>query len=353
MPLRHLGRLPQAEEEWFALERDHARRPALSAVVPCFNEEGCLLELHRRLSMACREVIGSDYEIVLVNDGSTDRTWPMIMTLSAEDPRVVGVGLTRNHGHELALSAGLYVCRGDRILVMDADLQDPPELLARMMEKLNEGADVVFGQRIRRRGEGPLKRLTSAAFYRLFDSMVDVKIPVDTGDFRLMSRRALDILNGMPEHHRFVRGMISWVGFRQVALPYERDARVAGATKYPWGRLIRLAIDAITGFSIRPLRIASYLGLLFALFGVIGLGYTFYSWFAAEAVDGWTSVMTTVLIMGSVQLLMLGVLGEYLGRTYLEVKRRPLFMIERIVRHPAGGVSPSPARAREVEPLEA
>jgi dolichol-phosphate mannosyltransferase len=310
-----------------------ASAPRLSVVSPCYNEEGSLAELHRRLSAACRGEVGEDYEIVLVDDGSTDRTRSIIADLCDSDPRVVGVILSRNHGHQLALSAGLHVCRGRHILIIDADLQDPPELLGPMMKLMDEGADVVYGQRRVRRGEPPFKKISAALFYRLLNSLVDIEIPFDAGDFRLMSRRTLDELNRMPEQHRFIRGMVSWIGFRQVPLRYERQRRFAGETKYPLRKMLRFAFDAISGFSIVPLRIATYLGFLCAILGLVFLAYTVYSYVTGIALQGWTTLMTVILILGSGQLLVLGVIGEYLGRLFMQSKNRPLFVIEEIVRH--------------------
>lgn len=307
--------------------------PKLSVVAPCYNEEEILSTLYGRVSDACRSVVGDDYEIVLIDDGSADRTRSIIRQLCEEDPHVLGVLLSRNHGHQLALSAGLHVCRGQRILIIDADLQDPPELLGPMMELMDrEKADVVYGQRRERRGETWFKRFSAVLFYRILNRLMDIKIPVDTGDFRLMSRRTLDELNRMPEQHRFIRGMVSWIGFRQVPLFYERQERAAGETKYPFARMLRFAIDAISGFSIIPLRVATYLGFICAFLGMIFMGYTVYSYLAGIAIQGWTTMMTVVLILGSGQLMVLGVIGEYLGRLYLQSKNRPLFIIEEIVR---------------------
>ena len=317
------------------------RTVALSVVAPCYNEAESLQELYRRVSAVCRNTMGVDYEIVLVNDGSADTTWADIRALTRQDPHVVGVNLSRNHGHQLALSAGLTVCRGARVLVIDADLQDPPELLPQMMAEMDKGADVVYGQRTERVGETWFKKTSAAAFYRLLDRMVDIKIPLDTGDFRLLSRRALDILNGMPEQHRFIRGMVSWIGLTQRPVVYRREERFAGETKYPLSKMIRFAIDAITGFSIRPLRIAIYFGAVFGVGGLIVLAYTLYTWISGQTVQGWTSLMAVVLVMGSVQLLVVGVLGEYLGRLYLESKRRPLFVIDEIAVQ--GETRPAPA----------
>lgn len=309
----------------------NVRPVGLSVVVPCYNEEQGLIELHRRVSAACRAQMGSDYEIVLINDCSKDATWAIMRTIALDDRLVVAVNLTRNHGHQLALSAGLSVCQGQRILIMDADLQDPPELLPQMMALMDRGADVVFGQREKREGETWLKRASAAAFYRLLDHIVDVRIPIDTGDFRLMSRRALDILNRMPERHRFIRGMVSWIGLHQVPLKYVRSARFAGKTKYPLRKMILFAVDAITAFSVVPLRIASHLGMIFACIALIYLGYVVFAWARGDVVEGWTSVISVVLVMGSIQLIVMGILGEYVGRIFMEAKQRPMFLIADIV----------------------
>ncbi len=260
-----------------------------------------------------------------------DRTWEVLRALSATDPTVVAVKLSRNHGHQLALTAGLTQCRGERVLVIDADLQDPPELLGAMLAMLDAGADVVYGQRRSRAGETRFKTATAAAFYRLLRRLVEIDIPLDAGDFRLMSRRALDVLNAMPEHHRFIRGMVSWIGLRQVPILYDRDARYAGETKYPLRKMIRFALDAITGFSVAPLRLASVLGGVAAALSLLLMIYTLGSWLLGHTTPGWTSLSSIVLLIGSVQLMVLGIIGEYLGRLYIEAKRRPLFVIETVV----------------------
>ncbi|HVJ53263.1 MAG TPA: glycosyltransferase family 2 protein [Aliidongia sp.] len=323
--------------------------PYLSLVAPCYNEAEGLPEFFRRAAAACRAAADEDYEIVLVNDGSEDESWAAMRALCAQDPHLTVVNLSRNHGHQLALSAGLKLCRGERILIIDADLQDPPELLGGMMTLMdNADADVVYGQRRRREGETPFKSLTAKWFYRLLRRLIDIDIPLDTGDFRLMSRRCLDVLNAMPEHHRFIRGMVSWIGMRQVPFPYDRDARFAGSTKYSLSKMIRFALDAITGFSVVPLRVASGLGLLLGIVGLLMLSYTFGSWAFGHVVDGWTSITTIILIIGSSQLLVLGVMGEYVGRLYMESKRRPLFVIESVL----GGRSAAIEPARPGKPAQ-
>ncbi len=326
------------------------KTPRLSVVAPCYNEQDSLGELHQRVSVASRDVVGNDYEFVLVNDGSRDETWSMLVALSRDDPHVVAVNLSRNHGHQLALSAGLSVCRGERILVIDADLQDPPELLGAMMEKMDEGCDVVYGQRTTREGETRFKRFAATVFYRLLQRLVDIDIALDTGDFRLMSRRALDILLAMPAQFRFIRGMVSWIGFRQEPLPYHRAARFAGETKYPLPKMILFALDAITGFSIRPLRVASYLGAVTEGCGLVALVYVLWRWAVDDVVQGWTSLMVVVLLMGGAQIFLLGVMGEYLGRMYIESKRRPLFLIDKIVRDGTpNDVAPPPLDSSEID----
>jgi polyisoprenyl-phosphate glycosyltransferase len=302
----------------------------LSVVIPCFNEEESLTLLHRRVSDAATTVADTDYELVLVNDGSTDRTWEGIRRICDDDPHVVGVDLSRNHGHQLALSAGLSVCCGKRILILDADLQDPPELLPDMYRVMDEGFDVVYGQRTERQGETWFKRASARWFYRALGYLVDIQIPLDAGDFRLMSRRALDVLNSMPEQHRFVRGMVSWIGFPQAPISYARQPRHAGVTKYPLAKMVRFAVDAITGFSVKPLRVSSYFGGLFALFGVALFIRTLYVWEAGGAIVGWTSLMSAILLLGSAQLFVLGIIGEYLGRLFIEAKGRPLFVISEL-----------------------
>lgn len=303
----------------------------LSAVVPCYNEEDSIAELYARLTKACQASVGDNYEIVLVNDGSNDRTWLMTVDLSKKDRHIVGLNLSRNHGHQLALTAGLAISNGRRIFIIDGDLQDPPELLAPMMERLDAGVDVVFGQRRRRKGETAFKRFTAAIFYRILNYMTEFPIPRDSGDFRLITRRALDALLAMPEQFRFVRGMMSWIGYRQEALAYDRASRFAGSTNYSFSKMLQLAIDAITGFSIRPLRLASHLGIALSVLSLPLIGYVLISWGTGRTIEGWTSVMAVVVLIGGVQLLVLGLIGEYLGRTYMQTKSRPLFVIQDIV----------------------
>jgi polyisoprenyl-phosphate glycosyltransferase len=303
----------------------------LSVVIPCYNERDGIAELHRRVTAVCEAQAGTSYEIVLIIDGATDGTREAIFDLSRKDSHIVAIDLSRNYGHQIALSAGLELCRGERILVLDADLQDPPELLGPMMAKMDEGFDVVYGQRLKRDGESLFKRTSASLFYRLLRRMVDIDIAADTGDFRLMSRRAVDHLNAMPERYRFIRGMVTWIGLRQTAFHYHRQARFAGTTHYPLRKMVLLAMDAMTSFSIAPLRFASHLGMIFGLIGLAALVYTIVSWLEGNVIPGWTSLAAIVLILGSVQLLVLGIFGEYLGRMYMETKRRPLYIVNEIV----------------------
>ena len=306
----------------------------LSIVVPCFNEEGCLHELHRRLGAAARQAVGEDYELVLVNDGSRDSSWPMMERLAVEDSRLMAVNLSRNHGHQLALTAGLDLCSGETILIIDADLQDPPELLSPMLECMREkDADVVYGVRKSRAGETAFKRATAHGFYRLLSRATEVDIPLDAGDFRLMSRRALNALLAMPEQARFIRGMVAWIGFRQVPFAYDRQERFAGETKYPLKKMLRFAFDALTGFSSAPLKLASHAGLWLSFGSVLLVLYIAYAWTTGRSIQGWTSLMLVVVVLGAIQMFVLALMGEYIGRLYNEAKRRPLYIVQDV----AGG----------------
>ena len=314
---------------------------ALSIVVPCFDEEACLPVLHDRLTKAAQSTVGDDYEIVLINDGSRDRTWAIMQEIAETDPRLVAINLSRNHGHQLALTAGLDLCRGDVILVIDADLQDPPELLPEMLDTMRrESADVVYGVRKSRAGETAFKRATAHSFYRMLSRATDVDIPVDTGDFRLISRRALEAFLAMPEQARFIRGMVAWIGFKQVPLPYHRDERFAGVTKYPLKKMVRFALDALTGFSSAPLKLASHAGLLLSLGSVVIVLYILAGWLSGRSVPGWTSLMLVVVVLGAIQMFVLALMGEYLGRLYNQAKNRPLYIVQEI----AGRTGEQPAR---------
>jgi glycosyltransferase involved in cell wall biosynthesis len=303
-------------------------RPALSIVVPCYNEAACLDILHARVSAAARAAVGEDFEILFVNDGSRDESWPTMQRIAAADPHLVAINLSRNHGHQLALTAGLDLCAGEQILIIDADLQDPPELLTEMRKAMaDQQADVVYAVRRKREGESIFKKATAAIFYRMLDRITDTPIPLDTGDFRLMSRRALDAFLSLPEQARFIRGMVAWIGFRQVPFVYDRAERLAGETKYPLGKMVRFALDAVTGFSTAPLRFASHVGLALTGASLLLFVYIAIGFLTGSAVQGWTSTMLVVVLLGAVQMFVLGMIGEYLGRLYVESKRRPLYLV--------------------------
>jgi glycosyltransferase involved in cell wall biosynthesis len=305
----------------------------LSIVVPCFNEETGLQELVRRCCESAAAAVGERYELILVDDGSTDGTWRTITSQIDRHKNIVAIKLSRNYGHQVALTAGLSAVKGRIVFVVDADLQDPPELLGDMLKKMNDSAaDVVYGQRRSRPGDSWFKTATASLFYRLLERSTDILIPVDAGDFRLMSRRISDIVAQMPERDRFIRGMVASVGFKQVAFPYDRQERYAGSTKYPLLKMIQFATDAFLGFSMVLLRFSSIaaFALLLALIGVAV--YSIYAWAYLEVVPGWTSIMITIIVVSLFQLITLSVIGEYVGRIYLSTKNRPLFIIDAVER---------------------
>lgn len=320
--------------------------PTVSVVSPCFNEEEVLDEFHRRTAAACA-ALGCAYEIVLVNDGSRDSTAAILDDLAGRDPHVVAVHLSRNHGHQLALTAGLSTCRGEYVLAIDADLQDPPELLGEMLARCRQGADVVYGQRRRRAGETLFKKATAHWFYRTLDALTDTAIPRDTGDFRLMSRRAVEWFLEMPERHRFVRGMVAWIGLRQEAIGYDRDPRFAGESKYPLRRMLRLAADAITGFSTKPLLLAGHLAVGTAAVAAACAAYTVAAVVGGFDGAGVSAVAALACLLSSLQFAVLLIQGQYLGRLCEESRGRPLFIIDRIERRDGARlVVPAPSRRR-------
>jgi glycosyltransferase involved in cell wall biosynthesis len=307
-------------------------RPYLSFLLPCYNEGEVLRETYRRVK-AVGEGLGRAYEIVLVNDGSSDDTLAQMLQLAQCDATLVLVDLSRNHGHQLALSAGLHFCAAERVLIMDADLQDPPELLPKMLALMDDGVDVVYAQRRSRPGDEPLKRLACAMFYRILSRLSESPIPLDTGDFRLISRRVLELILQMPERHRFIRGMVSWVGFHQAPILYDRDQRFAGETKYPLHQLMKLALDGIAASSTRPLALASYAGFMFGIASLALIGYALYSWlWIGRTPQGWASLMIAVTALGSVQLFVLGIIGQYVGRMHEQIRGRPLFIVRNVFR---------------------
>lgn len=303
----------------------------LSVVVPCYNEEEVIAETIKRLRTFCSEV-DLDVELIFVDDGSSDGTREILRQFAAEDPRIKIVGFARNFGHQVAVTAGIDAANGDAVVLIDADLQDPPEVVHQMIAKWREGYDVVYGTRTERPGESAFKVATARSFYRLLNHLSDVPIPLDTGDFRLMSRRVVDTVRAMPERDRFVRGIVSWVGFLQTALPYRRAQRFAGDSKYPLRKMIRFAMDGILSFSTKPLRVSIAMGMFSASIALLGIVYALVlRLFTSIWVEGWTALMIAVLFMGGVQLICVGILGEYVGRIYNEVKNRPLYVVQEYV----------------------
>lgn len=305
------------------------KRPLVSIVVPCYNEEEVLPATHKRLQSMMDSAPSYAFEIIFVDDGSADRTLEILRSYAQGDARMRVLTFARNFGHQIAVTAGIDAASGDCVALIDADLQDPPEVILEMLEKWEEGYDVIYGVRKSRPGETAFKRASAKAFYRVLNRLSSVDIPLDTGDFRLMSRPVVDVLKSMPEKHRFVRGMVAWSGFRQTALPYERDVRQAGVSKYPLRKMLKFASDGIISFSSTPLKLATNLGLIASGLAVLGVVYVlFLRIFTSIWVEGWTALMIAVLFMGGVQLISLGVIGEYVGRIYEESKDRPLYILK-------------------------
>ncbi len=326
-----------------------ADTPVLSIVAPSYNEAGNIGELYRRIA-AVMDGIGESWELVLVNDGSVDNTQQVLEELYQRDSAHVRViRFARNFGHQMAVTAGMDYARGQAVILIDADLQDPPEIIPQMVARWREGFEVVYAIRSRREGESWFKLVTASLFYRTLYRITDVDIPLDTGDFRLMDRRVVEAMGSMREHHRFLRGMVSWVGFRQIGVEYERSKRFSGTTKYPFTKMLRFAWDGITGFSYFPLQLATYLG--FAIAGVSLLAILVVVYLRAftdqEPLYGQATTLVSVLFLGGVQLISLGIIGEYLGRIYNEVRGRPLYIVR-----DALGVEPVRPGARAVPPDE-
>lgn len=308
--------------------------PTFSIIAPIFNEAGSIPELYRRVKEVM-DSTGEPWELVLIDDGSRDGSTDMLRELGAADSRVRPVIFARNFGHQIAVTAGWDYARGDAVIVIDADLQDPPEVILDLIAKWREGYEVVYAVRAEREGESKFKLWTAALFYRLIYRITDVEIPLDAGDFRLMDRKVINVLTSMHERHRFLRGMSSWVGFKQVGVPYKRAARFAGETKYPFKKMLKLAINAITGFSFFPLQLATYLGFIAASLSILMIPVVIIlrSITGTELV-GQASTLVAVLFLGGVQLIFLGVLGEYLGRVYDEVRGRPLYIVSEAPQEP-------------------
>lgn len=302
-----------------------------SIVAPCWNEEGNLPELYRRIKEVMEQT-GEAWELVLVNDGSTDRTSDLMRELRANDARVHYIEFARNFGHQIAVTCGMDYAQGEAVVLIDSDLQDPPELILEMIEKWKEGYKVVYAVRSQRKGETWFKLFTAKLFYRLIYRITDVDIPLDTGDFRLMDRQVIEQIKKMKEHHRFIRGMTSWIGFKQTGVSYVREERLAGETKYPLRNMVRFAITAITGFSIFPLQLATFLGFIIALLSALFISVVIVARLSGnQTFFGQATTLVMVLFLGSIQLISLGIIGEYLGRIYDEVRGRPLYIVNEAV----------------------
>lgn len=317
--------------------------PLVSVVVPAFNEIDVVEEFHRRATAALESVIGIRHEIVFVDDGSSDGTYERLRTIANCDPRVKVLKFSRNFGHQIAITAGIDHAEGDAVVVIDVDLQDPPEVIREFVEKWHQGYDVVFGVREEREGESAAKLLTASLFYRLLDRVSGIRIPVDVGDFRLLSAGAARQLRGLREKDRFVRGLVSWIGFRQIGVPYHRVERYAGSTKYPWRKMIKFAMDGITSFSTVPLKLATWLGYAASFVAFLYLLSVPIQKMLGITVTGFATIMVAILFLGGVQLICLGIVGEYIGRIFNEVKPRPMYVLESV--HTSKGTVPGPVGA--------
>ncbi|MCM3127126.1 glycosyltransferase family 2 protein [Paenibacillus provencensis] len=298
-----------------------------SIVVPMYNEEAVIEETYRRLKKVMKEV-NDTYELLFINDGSQDKCLDIIRNIAKWDKTVKLIDFSRNFGHQIAITAGMDYAVGDAVIIIDADLQDPPELILEMIGKWNEGYEVVYAKRVKRKGETWFKKMSASLFYRVLRASADINIPLDTGDFRLMDRKVCLEMKRIPENNRFVRGLVSWVGFRQTAVEYVRDERTAGETKYPLKRMIKLSLDGILSFSYKPLKLAIYSGLTLSGTGFLYLLYVIYlALFTDATMQGWPSMISITLIFNGFILLMLGIVGEYVGRIYDETKGRPLYIV--------------------------
>jgi polyisoprenyl-phosphate glycosyltransferase len=326
----------------------HRELTLLSVVAPVYNEEQLVARFHERVCAAVEQL---PFELVLVDDGSSDRTPELLAEIAARDPRVRVVELSRNFGHQTALTAGLDHARGDVVVMMDSDLQDPPELIPQMLDHWTAGADVVYAVRERREGETRFKLATARLFYKLFGALADVPLEPDSGDFRLLDRAPLDALLSMRERNRFLRGMTGWVGYTQTRVPYKRDPRHAGETKYTLRRMVTFSLDAISSFSHRPLQLATLLGFLFAGIAFIGIPVVVALRLAGSYIPGFGSITIAVLLLGGIQLIAIGLIGEYLGRIYDEVKRRPLYLVRTRRNMPGETAGELLAGERDAAPL--
>ena len=305
----------------------------ISIVIPMYHEEEVVNECYNRITNVSQSLDNYDYEIIFINDGSKDKTLELLESIAEEDKRVKVISFSRNFGHQCAVTAGLQYVTGDAVVIIDADLQDPPELIPEMISLWEQGNDVIYGKRKKRDGESKFKLFTASMFYKTLNALSDVEIPRDTGDFRLVDRKVVDVINAMPEHNKFLRGLFSWVGYNQYAYEYDRKERYAGKTKYPLKKMLKLASDGIISFSTKPLKILGGLGLISILISFIILIYAIIS-FACELNDitpGWTSLMVAITFFSGVQLLSVWMISEYIGRIYDETKKRPQYIIDKTI----------------------
>ena len=305
----------------------------ISLVIPMYYEEQVVEECYNRLTKVLKEIQDYEYEIIFINDGSKDNTLDILERIAKVDNNVKVISFSRNFGHQAAVTAGLKYVTGDVIVIMDADLQDPPELIPDMLKEWEKGYEVIYGKRKSRKGESVFKRLTAKAFYSTLNKLSDVEIPKDTGDFRMVDRKVVDVVNSLPEHNKFLRGLFSWVGFEQLAYEYDRKERFAGKTKYPFGKMVKLALDGILSFSTKPLKIVGGLGILSVIFSFIILIYSLLSYIFKwnNLTPGWTSIMCTITFLGGIILISVWMIGEYIGRVYDEVKNRPQYIVKKTI----------------------
>ena len=302
----------------------------VTLIIPMYYEEEVAQECYNRVIKVLKSIQNYTYEIIFINDGSKDKTLPILEEIASKDKDVKVISFSRNFGHQAAVTAGLKEVTGDAIVIIDADLQDPPELIPEMLKHWEEGYEVIYGKRKARKGESAFKLLTAKMFYKTLNGLSDVEIPKDTGDFRLVDRKVVDVINQMPEHNKFLRGLFSWVGFKQEAFEYERQERFAGKTKYPLKKMLKLASDGIIGFSTKPLKLVGGLGIITILISIGILIYSLISYFIGNNVQsGWTSIIVTVTLLSGVQLLSLWIISEYIGRIYDDVKKRPQYIINK------------------------
>lgn len=305
----------------------------ISVVIPMYYEESVAQECYNRVTSVCKSIENYDYEIIFINDGSKDKTLEILESIAKNDKNIKVISFSRNFGHQCAVTAGLKYVTGDAIVIIDSDLQDPPELIPDMLKLWEQGNDVIYGKRQKRNGESKFKLLTASMFYKTLNALSDVDIPKDTGDFRLVDRKVVDIINSLPEHNKFLRGLFSWVGFKQYPFTYERKERFAGTTKYPLKKMLKLAADGIIGFSTKPLKILGGLGLLSIFISLVILIYSLLSYIFSwnYITPGWTSIMVAITFFAGIQLLSIWMMSEYIGRIYDETKQRPQYIIEKTI----------------------